>query len=896
MRSIFPSALVLFTVVVLQGQDYLYRSDSFTITTNKVVQGQYEATIHSPVKLTTNYQSTYSQPTKRTIDFKFSIDGHDNERYPGEDHHAILFPEDGKYISSLYKFGNSDPYNPRTPENEYNIYLEEDTYFTIRADMRHVLADFNSKGYYETFNSERIMADEFTGLYVAGGTHPLTWEFPSLPSRPELKMTDPDGDGIYEVTILIKQFQEAAQLEGGQATWSLQQDITRFPHYSSSQMISDALYNLSLEELLQDIRMDGTFMAGAKWPGVWTRDISYSILLSLAIISPEESKKSLMAKVDYGRIIQDTGTGGSWPVSSDRMIWALAAWEIYTVTGDRDWLEYAYGVIKTSAESDLKVVYNRATGLVHGESSFLDWREQTYPRWMDPKDIYTSQNLGTNAVHYRTYEILAEMADILGDSGDQYLGIAASIKKGMNTHLLMPDKGYYGQYLYGRNYLSLSPRSESLGEALAVLFDIADEPQQRQIIERMPVLTFGTPCIYPQIPNIPPYHNNGIWPFVCAYRTWAAAKVANMNAVEHGLASIYRPAALFLTNKENMVASTGDYMGTEINSDRQLWSVAGNLAMVYRILFGMSFTPDALTLAPAIPKVYGGTRSLKNFRYRDALLTITIQGFGSEIASVEMDGKLIQNATIPGDIKGEHHFQITMANDDYNSQPINLVGNKFSPATPSVSISEADLRWETTDATTTYFVYQNGELLGKCSNGTFPMPYEKDHREWQVLAVDEGNSQSFLSEPVDYIPLETIRVEVQPKQKNVLNHHSGYSGKGYIELVKAKDQKIRFVAKIKQPGLFSIDFRYANGHGPINTNNKCTIRTLTLDGEIVGPVVLPQRGVQNWTNWGYSNAHVVYLSKGRHELSLAFTDANNNMNQEVNSALLDHVRLTLLSR
>ncbi|GAI75469.1 unnamed protein product, partial [marine sediment metagenome] len=357
-------------------------------------------------------------------------------------------------------------------------------------------------------------------------------------------------------------------------------------------MISDALYNLSLEELLQDIRMDGAFMAGAKWPGVWTRDISYSILLSLAIISPEESKKSLMAKVDYGRIIQDTGTGGSWPVSSDRMIWALAAWEIYTVTGDRDWLEYAYGVIKTSAESDLKVVHNQATGLVHGESSFLDWREQTYPRWMDPKDIYTSQNLGTNAVHYRTYEILAEMADILGDSGGQYLGIATSIKKGMNTYLLMPDKGYYGQYLYGRNYLSLSPRSESLGEALAVLFDIADEPQQRQIIERMPVLTFGTPCIYPQIPNIPPYHNNGIWPFVCAYRTWAAAKVANMNAVEHGLASIYRPAALFLTNKENMIASTGDYMGTEINSDRQLWSVAGNLAMVYRILLGMSFTPD----------------------------------------------------------------------------------------------------------------------------------------------------------------------------------------------------------------------------------------------------------------------------------------------------------------
>ncbi len=28
------------------------------------------------------------------------------------------------------------------------------------------------------------------------------------------------------------------------------------------------------------------------------------------------------------------------------------------------------------------------TYLMRGESSFLDWREQTYPRWMEPVDIY----------------------------------------------------------------------------------------------------------------------------------------------------------------------------------------------------------------------------------------------------------------------------------------------------------------------------------------------------------------------------------------------------------------------------------------------------------------------------------------------------------------------------
>ena len=88
-------------------------------------------------------------------------------------------------------------------------------------------------------------------------------------------------------------------------------------------------------------------MAGAKWDGVWTRDISYSILLALAAIEPQIARTSLLRKVERGRIIQDTGTGGSWPCSTDRMTWALAAWEIYLSTGDRDdWLAQSFEIIR----------------------------------------------------------------------------------------------------------------------------------------------------------------------------------------------------------------------------------------------------------------------------------------------------------------------------------------------------------------------------------------------------------------------------------------------------------------------------------------------------------------------------------------------------------------------
>ena len=87
-----------------------------------------------------------------------------------------------------------------------------------------------------------------------------------------------------------------------------------------------------------------------------------------------------------------------------------------------------------------------------------------------------------------------------------------------------------------------------------------------------------------------------------------------------------RSTALFLTNKENFVADNGSPSGTVVNSDRQLWSVAGSLAMVYRVFFGMEFAVDSLHLQPVIPEALGGTRTLTNFHYRHAVLSITVKG------------------------------------------------------------------------------------------------------------------------------------------------------------------------------------------------------------------------------------------------------------------------------
>ena len=92
-----------------------------------------------------------------------------------------------------------------------------------------------------------------------------------------------------------------------------------------------------------------------------------------------------------------------------------------------------------------------------------------------------------------------------------------------------------------------------------------------------------------------------------------------------------------------------------------------------------------------------------------------------------------------------------------------------------------------------------------------------------------------------------------------------------------------------------MDFRYANGNGPINTNNKCAIRTLRNgQGAQLGTIVLPQRGVEEWSNWGFTNAVRVHLPKGTTTLTLAYEPANTNMNGAVNQAMLDYLRLRKL--
>ena len=662
------------------------------------------------------------------------------------------------------------------------------------------------------------------------------------------------------------------EFESGE--WHLEKDLSGLPRYTAPTTLEEAIFNLSLEESIKAVEPDSTLRTGVNWGGVWTRDVSYSTILGISMVQTEAAKKSLMRKVDrLGRIIQDTGTGGSWPCSTDRLIWVAAAYELYKVSGDESWKQAIYPIIKRSLEDDRATVFDSETGLVRGESSYLDWRQQEYPLWMKPADIYQSENLGTECVHYAAWDILAKLEDELGDSSAaaEYRQVADGIKDAINANLWMPEKGWYAQYLYGRKFPVKSPRFETLGEALTVILGICPEENVAGLVASAPCEDFGTPCFFPQIKAIPPYHNDAMWPFVQGYWNRAAAKAGNPDAVLHGIACIYRMAALFLTNKENVVIYNGRCKGTEINSSRQLWSIAGSLSSVLNVLMGMEFTDNGISFSPVVPQQMAGTRKLEQFKWRKSVLDITVSGYGAGIKSFSIDGQECTDAVFPASLEGSHSISVTL-DGQFPSRGINMVPNTYAPSTPVLervygSSEKEYFRWAS-DADS-FIILRNGVPVDTTTVGKY---FVKQDGEYQVIAVGSNGWDSFASEPLDYQSTEiTTRVGAMTTKENA---------------------KVNIRVDVPFGGLWFADFLFNNCQGEFEQNNKCCNRTVYVNGKKAGLAVFPQIG-KGVTDLLYrSNSLKLNLEKGTNLIELRFSSENENMNIDVNECFIDSIRLT----
>ncbi|MDC0746550.1 MGH1-like glycoside hydrolase domain-containing protein [Polyangium mundeleinium] len=706
----------------------------------------------------------------------------------------------------------------------------------------------------------------------------------------------------------------------------------------------DALYALAVEEArecsvsaISDYAFNGgnplpcpqggCFETGRLWKYVWTRDTSYSVALGLSLLDPTRARNSMEFKTSQRRdgtkreIVQDTGTGGSYPISSDRVVWAMGAFELLKHLGGAErtaFRDLAYEAITNTAERDRLVVWDKADGLYRGEQSFLDWREQTYPGWVatDTAQIGMSKALGTNIGHLVMLDVAAKLAEEKGDAGasQKYAGWATALRDAIRARLFLPERQMYSTFV--TTYLDPAPtlQYDLLGSAFAVLFDVATKAEAEEIVARYPHLPKGPPVIWPQQQGTRIYHNRAIWPFVTAFWAKAAAKAGNADAIDNAVRSLMRGAALNLSNMENFEAVTGanwkeegPTSGPVVNSQRQLWSVAGFVGVVHDVIFGLEATQTGLRFAPKITRGLRNTLlsgmdeiTLSGIRYKGKRISVKVKlpaASGDngvlDVTAARLDGQDVGTGFVDAATLGQDSvFEIELGAGAASTKGITALGdaeiadykNVFGPHTPSITSvgltnDRVQLNFSVAENANdvTLNVYRDGTRIAQDLPGgtaSYVDPGSTEHATktycYTVEAVfkTSGNA-SQRARPWCYWGPSNARIQSFGAQQSfsatggtlVFNH-----GRWHYENWGDPGHTIT-VANVtaKQSGRHLLQVTAGNGAGDYTTGITCGVKAIEVwDGAtLVGSGQLTMPHLATWDDWRDSNFVPVDLVTGK---------------------------------
>lgn len=571
--------------------------------------------------------------------------------------------------------------------------------------------------------------------------------------------------------------------EGGKQEISYAESAA-LPTVRSGNLAFDALFALAGNEMkldsVKEIR-DGSynggnpipcecFETGELWHYVWTRDLSYGAALGAAMLDPQRTRNSLEFKLAgyrdgvqagpqaYGdgyQIVQDTGSGGSWPVSTDRVTWAFGADEALKALPPEQRKAFAVKALHAlvnTLENDRIAIWDAADGLYKGEESFLDWRDQTYAAWLPDELSYmaTSKALSTNAAHFKALTLAAQLAAEQGDAerAQRYSGWAQALKAAINQRFWQADSGMYSSVTAGHFDGVAMHKYDWLGQTLAIVTGIADQQQAQSILAHYPHGPLGAPVIWPQQSATAVYHNRAMWPFVTAYGLKAAAIGGNVAVADAAYATLMRGAATNLSNMENLEWLSGQPMlddgklsGPVVNSRRQLWSVGGYLGMVVGSVFGVQTTNDGITLKPFITATlrratFAGSDAitLNNLSLRGKRISVRVllpaaaSGNGYyAVDGVTLNGKPA-GAALAWDALGEDNaIEIRLgkllpgqqAKRSVTAKPLVQDPAVYAPAEPRIAKLERGAYGVPTlsiagggQAGIVYNIYRNGQLVG----------------------------------------------------------------------------------------------------------------------------------------------------------------------------------------
>ena len=464
------------------------------------------------------------------------------------------------------------------------------------------------------------------------------------------------------------------------------------------------------------------FIAGKDWPFAWTRHLSYSTDLGLWRFDPVRARTSLSFKVSPVRatgiapgeyVMQDTGSGGSWPISTDRVVWFLGARHLLE---DKGFAATAFQALTDTLAQDRRYTFDPAVGLYRGETSFLDWRQQTYPEWTADDVVFIAQSfsLSTNVLHYEALRLAAALSGQRGRTlaARGYQEQAAALERAINLRFWRPGRGLYMSYIGGRVAPAPFDAYDLLGLDLAIVSGVADRARAERVLASYPIWPAGSPVIWPERRDQPIYHNSSIWPFVSEYTLRAARRIEDAPLIASEIRSLMRGPALNASNMENyslLEQSThvpGKLGGPVVDSPRQLWSVAGYLDMVLRGVFGLRDDGSVHPELPAslVPMLFGSGRSI-------AL------DLGARRIVLNRPARLTGNLLVAGAVRRQGGLtEVQLIATRATEPPPPAHAPMYLPPTPAApTVVAAGGDWRIDSQVRRGFLYLNGRRLGPIS-------------------------------------------------------------------------------------------------------------------------------------------------------------------------------------
>ncbi|MCM1094425.1 MAG: hypothetical protein NC421_10775 [Lachnospiraceae bacterium] len=652
------------------------------------------------------------------------------------------------------------------------------------------------------------------------------------------------------------------------------------PEYHSDQPIIDRLFSLAIKEIYDSIHSD---------------NICYSTYLSLAALAPDKALRLLKKQIKDTHagpeIIQPSGIGGSWPVATDRIAWAMAIWEIYKTTGDKSILTQALQAIENTLDNDMRAAWDDTHKLMRGAVTTPGNAMSHYPAWMDATDIYESMSLGTNVMFAHAFKVrdmmLAELPD--RDFSPMWVGVDQEISNSLNTSLWIPNAGVYGQYLYGGFFPILSTANDNFAQALAIIFDIANPEMAKSIISRTPSTPWGITTIYPLINDSTSSPDVNATTITGAFWNIASAKARNMKAVEKGMGTTLRTAAFYAASKGVLNDSSSR---AARYPESRVWNSPGIAAMVLRVIMGMDFNTDGISFNPIVPSSLPGEKRLSGLKYKEATLTVKIYGTGESIKTFSVNTVPQTDYFLPDTLKGDVTVEITMDNRPAKESKIENQECEFMPPTPCINWTEPCRGHILNDSgNVKYMTYLNSNLIETVKSDSVSFTPQGGYSLMDIVPVTESGITGFSCKPHEYVcPENTIIIPASRMSATgtaLIADHK-LAGK-FVETTTRYNTALHFNVNVENDGDYLLDVRYCNGNGEMENGDKCALRLLYIDGAEAGAIVMPQQGAGKWDTPAFSNMIHVKLRKGTNHLSLRYS--LDNMNSETNTALIQYARI-----